>query len=320
MNEALALIAACALDAAIGDPRWLPHPVVLMGRLISIIEKKLAPAFKGQIIAGVVLAAIVTLTALALAYAIEKALMGLLGGRLSLIAMALYVYLISTCIACHGLITSVRGVLSTEGLQEARKRLSMLVGRETGELERQEVDRAALETLSENASDGVIAPLFYFAIGGLPLAMFYKAVNTLDSMVGYKNDKYRELGWASARLDDIMNFIPARLTGILISAAALFIKNASAKDAMRIMRRDRLNHTSPNAGVPEAAMAGALGLRFGGPSMYGGRLVEKPYIGDGPPKANAAVPAMAALWLIALASVMGMGLAAAMAIARAALW
>jgi adenosylcobinamide-phosphate synthase len=144
-----------------------------------------------------------------------------------------------------------------------------------------------VETLAENLSDGVIAPVFYYVIGGLPLAMAYKAINTLDSMVGYKNATYINFGWASARLDDIANYIPARLTGLLIVlsvfVAMLFKKGASARDAasrsFETMRRDGRNHTSPNSGVPEAAMAGALGIRMGGPSTYGGILVEKPYIG-----------------------------------------
>jgi adenosylcobinamide-phosphate synthase len=145
-----------------------------------------------------------------------------------------------------------------------------------------------IETVSENLSDGVIAPLFYLAIGGLPLAIAYKAINTLDSMVGYKNEKYLSFGWAAARLDDVANFIPARLTGILIVLASFcyFLVRSpggafsTARDSFRVMRRDGRNHTSPNSGIPEAAMAGCLGVRLGGPSTYGGVLVQKPFIGD----------------------------------------
>jgi adenosylcobinamide-phosphate synthase len=251
-----------------------------------------------------------------------------------LIAVAgtvIFIYLISTTLALRGLISSVRLVIdavNSGNLDDARRKLSMIVGRDTGSLGEEAILRAAIETLAENLSDGFGAPLFYLVIGGLPLGIAYKAVNTLDSMVGYKNERYMRFGWAAARLDDAANYIPARITGLAISAAAFLyclisrrksdvgnrkseignrkseietatsallnlefrIQNSklgvfnraleAARTSFRVMRRDGRNHTSPNSGLPEAAMAGALGVRLGGPSTYGGVAVEKPYIGE----------------------------------------
>lgn len=238
------------------------------------------------------------------------------------ICFGIYVFLISTTLATRGLLSSALGVIRELGRGEigsSRERLSMIVGRDTQNLQEAGILKAVIETLSENASDGITAPLFYFVLGGLPLAMTYKAVNTLDSMLGYKNERYRSFGWAAARLDDIANYIPARITGVLIVAAVYLINGfrfavswtaewlkgvrnragrslltvlnwtatriegpdfESAKNAYTIMIRDGRNHSSPNAGVPEAAIAGALGVRLGGPSLYGGVAVVKPYIGD----------------------------------------
>ncbi|GBE41356.1 cobalamin biosynthesis protein [bacterium BMS3Bbin09] len=238
------------------------------------------------------------------------------------ISFGIYVFLVSTTLATRGLIGSALGVIRELGRGElniSRDKLSMIVGRDTQNLQEAGILKAVIETLSENASDGITAPLFYFVLGGLPLAMTYKAINTLDSMIGYKNDKYRSFGWAAARLDDIANYIPARITGALIVAAVYCINSCrfavswgaewlegmrnrmgryvgsflnwiegkikgpdfeSAKRAYSIMIRDGKNHSSPNAGVPEAAMAGALGVRLGGPSTYEGVEGVKPYIGD----------------------------------------
>jgi adenosylcobinamide-phosphate synthase len=204
---------------------------------------------------------------------------------------ALLIYLAGTTIALRELVASAKRVIASaeDGiLNDARKHLSMIVGRDTEGLSDQGVFRATVETLAENLSDGVIAPVFYLVLGGLPMAIAYKAVNTLDSMVGYKNEKYIRFGWAAAKLDDVANYIPARLSGLLIVLAAFLISLfretfhslSLAHRSLRIMLRDGRNHTSPNSGVPEAAMAGALGVRLGGPSTYGGMTVEKPYIGD----------------------------------------
>ncbi|MCL4456960.1 MAG: adenosylcobinamide-phosphate synthase CbiB, partial [Nitrospirae bacterium] len=166
-------------------------------------------------------------------------------------------------------------------IESARSNLGMIVGRDTQNLSEKGILKATIETSSENLSDGIIAPLFYLAIGGLPLALTYKAINTLDSMVGYKNDRYKNFGWAAARLDDIANYIPARITGALIavSSSAVFRSPFTVRDSLKTMLRDGRKHTSPNAGIPEAAMAGALGVRLGGPSSYGGIIIQKPYIG-----------------------------------------
>jgi adenosylcobinamide-phosphate synthase len=204
---------------------------------------------------------------------------------------ALMVWFVATTIATRELISSVQRVVCSTRMGEfadARRYLSMIVGRDTECLSERDIIKAALETLAENLSDGVIAPLFYLAAGGFPAAMAYKAVNTLDSMVGYKNDRYLRFGWAAARLDDVVNYVPARITGLFIVLAAfitgLFIKGDSsfgrAARSFYILRRDGRSHTSPNSGVPEAAMAGALGIKMGGPSLYGGRTIEKPYIGE----------------------------------------
>jgi adenosylcobinamide-phosphate synthase len=236
------------------------------------------------------------------------------------------VYLVATTIALRELVSSAKLVLTfmKQGdLVTARSNLSMIVGRDTQNLDEDGVLRAVIETVSENLSDGVIAPLFYLAIGGLPLAIAYKAINTLDSMVGYKNEKYLSFGWAAARLDDLANFIPARLTGLLIVLFTFcyFLARkpgsalSPALDSFRVMRRDGRNHTSPNSGIPEAAMAGALGVRLGGPSTYGGVLIQKPFIGDdrggnyreAAERAMAIVAGAAVIAVLASAAVLRMG-------------
>jgi adenosylcobinamide-phosphate synthase len=205
--------------------------------------------------------------------------------RASYLLFAMLVYLSSTTFATNDLIKSCKAVidaLNTGNKENAREKLSMIVGRDTKQLDGKGILKATIETLSENASDGIIAPMFYFTLGGLPLAMTYKAVNTLDSMVGYKNERYRDFGWAAARLDDIANFIPARITGILIAFSSFILDSSliTCHLSLKTMIRDGRKHLSPNSGIPEAAMAGALGVRLGGPSTYGGILVEKPYIGE----------------------------------------
>ena len=287
------LIAAFLLDLAIGDPRWLPHPVRLIGRSIAALENALRSWFgrNREKTAGVVLVVLVVLLSALLAFLVRQALFLPGRGVVTVAAAVVLVYLVATTIALRELVASagivIRSVKQGD-LEGARSSLSMIVGRDTATLDEKGVLRGAIETLAENLSDGVIAPLFYLALGGLPLAIAYKAINTLDSMVGYKNEKYLSFGWAAAKLDDLANFIPARLTGLLIVLFTfcyfLARKPGSAlslaRDSFRVMRRDGGNHTSPNSGIPEAAMAGALGVRLGGPSTYGGVLVQKPFIGD----------------------------------------
>lgn len=291
----LDLMLAFFVDLAIGDPAWVPHPVRLIGSAIHRCELFLRRHFakpSEEKIAGIFLTVMIVVPAYLAAFLIQKALF-MISERVSIIiGMALLVYLIATTIAVRELIASSRLVIESVkdgSLTAAREKLGRIVGRDTGGLSDREILKAVMETLAENLSDGVIAPVFYLVIGGLPLAIAYKAINTLDSMVGYRNERYMNFGWAAARIDDIANYVPARITGFII-VIAVFVVSLLRRDknpltpsigAFRIMRRDGRNHTSPNSGVPEAAMAGGLGIRMGGPATYGGVVSEKPFIGDG---------------------------------------
>ncbi|MBI3592086.1 MAG: cobalamin biosynthesis protein CobD [Nitrospirae bacterium] len=288
MIGAVELLSAFLLDLAIGDPRWLPHPVRIIGSTISRTEKALRKHFRtpsGEKIAGILLAILITVTAYSTAFFICKTARFFSNYIAMPLGTAVLVYLTSTTIAVRELINSARLILKSvkeNSLEDARKSLGMIVGRDTHDLSDKEVLKAAMESLAENLSDGIIAPVFYLIIGGLPLAMAYKAVNTLDSMVGYRNNAYINFGWAAARLDDIANYIPARITGMLIVIVSFFVSRSlsTVRCSLKTMLRDGRNHTSPNSGIPEAAMAGALGIRMGGPSTYGGITIEKPYIGE----------------------------------------
>lgn len=281
------LMLAFLLDLVIGDPRWLPHPVRIMGGTISRTEiylrkLKVSEKFKGILL----VTTIVGMTFIITWFTVHILLrMSLTSHFLLLTSYLLLIYLTSTTTAVRELINSARAVIeavTNSNIEFARERLSMIVGRDTHALTEKEILKATMESLAENLSDGVIAPIFYLVVGGLPLAMAYKVINTLDSMVGYRNDKYLNFGWAAARLDDIANYIPARITGILIAVSSgIASRSLSAVYySLKTMFRDGGKHTSPNAGIPEAAMAGALGIRMGGPSAYGGIVIEKPYIGN----------------------------------------
>jgi adenosylcobinamide-phosphate synthase len=295
MIGATDLILAFGLDLCIGDPQWAPHPVRMIGSAVTGAEgfwRKFCSTPLGEKWGGVLLVLSIVLPAYLLTGLVVQAV-----DRISLhlsvvIGTVVLVFLIATTIATRELIQSAQLVITTikeKDLEAARRHVSMIVGRDTRDLSEKRVLKATIETLAENLSDGIVAPLFYLALGGLPLAMAYKAVNTLDSMVGYKNERYQYFGWAAARLDDVANYVPARITGLLIVIAAFLaslVKDGAAAGAMArgslsVMLRDGRKHPSPNSGVPEAAMAGALGIRLGGPSTYGGVLVEKPWIGDG---------------------------------------
>jgi len=290
----LQLMLAFFLDLLIGDPQWLPHPVRAMGKGISRAERFLrgrATSPSGERWAGVLLVLLIILPAFLITFSILIIIWMLPGTAGTIAGMTLVIYLTATTIAIRGLIISAQAVIrpvKKGDLEKARHNLSMIVGRDTGGLSMEDILKATMETLAENLSDGFIAPLFYLLIGGLPLAMVYKAINTLDSMVGYNNDTYRHFGWAAARLDDIANYLPARITGALIVFATfpvmLFWDTSRVLTATRCsfttMLRDGKKHLSPNSGIPEAAMAGALGIRMGGPAAYGGVVVEKPYIGE----------------------------------------
>lgn len=278
----LLITLAFVIDALVGDPPRLPHPVRLIGAVITRLEELLRRRLKNLRLAGLLLAAVVPLGALAAGLVLTRlAING--KGWTGLAAALLVLYLTAATISARELLLRVREVLACDELARARELLSHIVGRDTAALDAAGVRRAALETLAENASDGIVAPLFYLGLGGLPLALAYKAVNTLDSMVGYKNEPYAELGRASARLDDLLNYLPARLTALLIILAVWLLDHGKpdrAAAAWRIMRRDGRNHASPNSGMPEAALAGALGIQLGGPVSYFGRLKDKPFIGN----------------------------------------
>jgi adenosylcobinamide-phosphate synthase len=331
MMEVGILTAAFLLDLVIGDPRWLPHPVRIIGREISSLEiliRKSAKTDRTQRFGGVILAILIVMPVFMVTFALnELILRGIAtGGVLMIAGIIAAVVLTSTTIAVKDLIDSAKAVIDAVRvgtIDEARRSLSMIVGRDTSQLAEKVILKAAIETLAENLSDGIVAPLFYFSLGGLPLAMAYKAINTLDSMVGYKNERYINLGRASAMLDDIANFLPARITGILIvlsiGLCRIFVNTRSslstAGKAFAIMLRDGRNHSSPNSGVPEAAMAGGLGVMLGGPSTYAGMLVEKPWIGDDV-NADYLAAAECTLKIVMLASLLGLGLSVLMTLLR----
>ncbi len=257
------------------------HPVMAIGWLIERLEGFFYPTERDsgrELFHGACLT-LLTVTATGLGI---KGLLVLGQAFGQLFCCLLQFYLLYALLACGGLAREairVIEILENEGLEKGRRALAGIVGRETGKLQEDDIFRAVIETVAENLSDGVIAPLFYFMIGGLPLAWAYKAVNTLDSMLGYKNDRYLYFGRFAARLDDFFNFIPARISALLILVSAGFL-GLDPLSGWRVLWRDRRAHSSPNSGWPEAAMAGILGVRLGGDNYYHGELVRKPYIGD----------------------------------------
>jgi len=273
------MVGAFLLDLVIGDPRWLPHPVVLMGKFISQGERFLRT---GKAVPDFVSGTVLSMTLITLVFGATWALLNAFALLPSFIAFLLTAAVASTTLATRGLldaITHIETPLRSGNLIEARAQLARIVGRDTSALNEDKVLRASLESLAENTSDGIVAPLFYLFLGGIPLAMAYKAVNTLDSMIGYRTERYLYFGRFAARLDDVANFIPARLTALFM-VMATFLVRLDAGLALRVLRRDHANHLSPNAGYPEAALAGALGIRLGGPSVYFGKEVWKPTLGD----------------------------------------
>jgi adenosylcobinamide-phosphate synthase len=274
-NLGYAFLLAYGLDLVLGDPAGWPHPVRYLGRVIEFWERLL---YRPSVAAGAVFWLAVMGTALGAVWLVLQIMAFFPWFLASLLAA----YVIYTGLATRSLAQESRGVeeaLEQGDLEEARERLAMIVGRETAHLGPAEIRRAALETVAENLSDGVVAPMFYCLALGLPGLVIYKTANTLDSMVGYKNERYGRFGRVAARLDDFLNYLPARLSGYLMVLAAAFL-GLDHGQAWRILRRDARQHSSPNAGWPEAAMAGALGVRVGGPSTYFGVVVAKPYIGD----------------------------------------
>ena len=277
----LAVALGFALDWIFGDPQGVWHPICAIGSLISKTEKLLRRLFpatpRGDKIAGVFLWVIVC----GLSFAVPLAILFLLG-RVSIwlacAAQTLFCYQIFArkCLVDAG--NHVRAALD-KSLDDGRKAIAMYVGRDTGALTEEGVIKATVETIAENTTDGVIAPMIFMLIGGAPLGFLYKAVNTLDSMVGYHNDKYEHLGWCSAKMDDLFNFIPARVAAVCMVAGAGMLKFDS-RNARRIFQRDRFKHKSPNSAQTESVCAGALHVQLGGPAPYFGKMVQKPTIGD----------------------------------------
>ncbi|MEC0172774.1 adenosylcobinamide-phosphate synthase CbiB [Paenibacillus graminis] len=281
MKLAVILLAAYVLDRIIGDPRSIPHPVVLMGKMITAIER-LIRRFCSQPRALKVAGVLLPLLVAGGAWGVTAVILLLLSRLAPWLAWAAEVWLISTTIASKGLKDAGMAVyaeLRKGNIPAARTALGMIVGRDTTKLESPDIVRGTVETVAENIVDAIISPLFFALLGGAPLAMAYRAVNTLDSMVGYKNDKYRNLGWASARLDDVANYIPARLTAPLLVLCAWLLR-LDWRSSWRIVRRDARLHPSPNSGFPESAVAGAIGIRLGGENVYHGVASFRAYMGD----------------------------------------
>lgn len=286
-----AFIAGFVLDLLIGDPHFIPHPVRIIGSLISFLDKRLncntgynssekklnlIKYKRGMLLAFTVIFATFAMSVIIIvaAYSIN-----LYAGVIAEAVMTWQI-LATKCLRVESM--RVYDALRTDGVDAGRRAVSMIVGRDTSVLDAAGVTRAAVETIAENTSDGVIAPMLYTAIGGPVLGFVYKAVNTMDSMLGYKNDKYMYFGRFAARLDDVVNFIPARISAYLMIAAA-FIggRQFDGKNAYRIFKRDRFNHASPNSAQTESVCAGALRVQLAGDAVYFGKLVKKKYIGDG---------------------------------------
>ena len=266
----LPLLIGWTADKLFGDPRWLPHPVVAMGKIIAWGEKRLNKGNK-RMMKGALFSIILILSSFLIIFFIIKGL-DYLSPYLSILFSSVVVFF---CLAGKTLIDEVRNVFVAvdSSVEEGRKQVARIVGRDTSALSPQQIRTAALETLSENLSDGVIAPLFWFILLGVPGMFAYKMVNTLDSMIGYKSDRYKQFGCWAARIDDVANYIPARLTSLLMIVVSGKISLLS------FVRKFGSQHASPNSGYPEAALAGILDCRFGGSNVYFGQRVEKPYIG-----------------------------------------
>ena len=278
------LLIAAALDAMWGDPRRLPHPVRVMGRCIAWLDHRIRMICRNGTslrFAGICLATGLPIMTYCIgAVAIEET--GRFAGWLG---SALSIGLASTTLAARDLWDHVRAVddpLQAGDLSAARKAVAMIVGRDTAELSESQVARATVETVAESSADGVIAPLLYLAIGGAPLALAYKAVNTLDSMIGHRDNRYTDFGWASARLDDLMNWIPARIAAVLLMFGAGLTTGQleRIRNGWLVFRRDGSKHPSPNSGRPEAAMAGILGVKLGGTNFYDGIAQDRPVLGQ----------------------------------------
>ena len=284
MNKLILVIKiwiAYVLDLIFGDPQNIIHPVQIIGKMIdigekSLLGKKYKSDRKYKFFAGMIL----NITVISLTYGITYLIRRT--SENSIIFTVAEIYLMYTVFSINSLAREgnrVYNILKEGNIERARKDLSYLVSRDTGTMDEKMIIRSTMETISENTVDGIVAPMLYMFLGGLPLSITYKAINTFDSMVGYKNEKYMDFGKFSAKLDDVANFIPARMTGILIVIASMIL-GYDYKNSLKMFIRDRKNHSSPNSGHAEAGVAGALGVQFGGRISYFGKEVDKPVIGD----------------------------------------
>ncbi len=282
IRSVCALLIGFCMDLILGDPHGIPHPVIGIGRLISFLERVLRKLFPknalGENIAGGLLWILVAAVSTAIPWALLL-LCSRISPWLSLCVESIMCWQILATKSLKDESMKVYTALCSGDLAQSRRAVSMIVGRDTAQLDEAAVARATVETVAENTSDGIIAPLLFLAIGGAPLGFFYKAVNTMDSMLGYVEMPYRNIGLIPARMDDVMNYIPARLSALIMLAAGWFLK-LDVKNGWKIFRRDRYNHASPNSAQTESVCAGLLGLRLAGDAWYHGVLHKKKYIGD----------------------------------------
>ena len=277
-----AIVTGFILDLIFGDPHWLPHPICLIGNLIFFLEKHLRKLFSfsnnGLLFGGALMVVIVLILSFIVPFSILAAAYYVnpwLGFTVETIMC--YQIFATKCLRDESM--KVYYALQNKDIADARIKLSWIVGRDTKELNEEEVTKGAVETVAENTADGIIAPMLYMFLGGAPLAFLYKGINTMDSMVGYKNDKYMYFGRCAAKLDDLANLVPARITGIVMIIASYFL-NLNVKGAWKVFWRDRYNHLSPNSAMTESVTAGALNIQLGGDHYYFGKLVHKDTIGD----------------------------------------
>lgn len=282
MLHLAAIIAGFILDLIFGDPHWLPHPICLIGNLIGFIERNLRPRLepnKGALLLG---GALMVIIVLVISFVVPMAILlaaGMVSPWLAFALETLMCYQIFATKCLRDESMKVYTALHNHDLADARVKLSWIVGRDTQNLDEEEITKGAVETVAENTADGIIAPMFYMFLGGVPLAFLYKGINTMDSMVGYKNDKFLYFGRCAAKLDDLANLIPARITGLVMIAAA-FLLGLNGPGAWKVFWRDRYNHLSPNSAMTESVTAGALNIQLGGDHFYFGKLVHKDTIGD----------------------------------------
>lgn len=269
----LPLLVGWSADMLFGDPQWLPHPIIGFGKIISWGERKLNHKNKRKL-----KGALFSLLLIALTFGITYIFILFLNGIHLYLGTLISSIIVFYCLAGKTLITEVKNtfIAVNESLELGRIHVSRIVGRDTSQLNEQQIKTAALETLSENLSDGVIAPLFWYMLLGVPGMLAYKMINTLDSMIGYKNERYKEFGCWAARIDDVANYIPSRLTSFMMVIVS------GKLSVFSFIRKYSRQHASPNSGYPEAALAGILNCQFGGPNIYFGKIVDKPYIGDNP--------------------------------------